>query len=328
MAYRGAVRRRGASPDALRRSVAAGAIGLVVIVAGIWLLDAANIRLPADRADRINDLARMVIPVGAGAAYATCLVRWRLSGVTTVLWIANAILVFGVVVVGVASLALPIVLVHTSHSSWVAATRASGLLLTVVLLVLALVQPPVDARVRPVRLRLAVLAVGVALTSALAAGPPVAGVLAFGRRVTAVGAEATNVHWAVSLALTAALAVPYVARGLRLRYPLMAWTGLALAALALGDVAGMAANDPRHLWIVGHQALRAAGMLFVLIGCVAGIETVFTDQRDRLFDTEITAETAETQRRLGLAGASRQTHDVRSALMAVEGAAVTLERHF
>src|SRR3954454_452265 len=121
MAYRGADRRRGASPNALPRAVTAGAVGLLVLGGCIAVLAAGDIRLPVDRADRIDELARMVIPVGAGAAYATCLVRWRLTGVATVLWIGYAVLVVGVVVVGVGTVALPIILTHTSHASWIAA---------------------------------------------------------------------------------------------------------------------------------------------------------------------------------------------------------------
>src|SRR3954467_1077094 len=164
MAYRGADRRRAASSNTLPHSVAAGGIGLLVIMAVVWFLTARNVRLPADRADRIDDLARMMIPVGAGAAYATCLVRWRLTGAATVLWIAHAIVVFGVVVIGISRVALPIVLSHTNHPVWVAATRASGLLVAAALLVLALVMPPVDVRVRPWRLGLSVAAVAVVVT--------------------------------------------------------------------------------------------------------------------------------------------------------------------
>lgn len=328
VAYRGADRRRAPHPESMLPAVLVGAGVLGGILVVLVLLAVAGVSLPADRADRIDDLARMVIPVGAAAACAACLVGWRLTGVATVLWLAGAVFVIGVVVVGVAGVALPITLVHTGHGSWVAGVRAAGLIATAALLVLTLVMPAVDTRVRPLPIALGVAGFVTVLAVVLALVAPVGDALAFGHRSHSVSAEPSAAHWIVMAALWAVLAAVFLARGLRERYPLLAGAGLMLVAFALGDFAGLAASGASDPWVLGHQAFRAAGMLFVLVGCIVDIESVFTDQRLRLFDTEIAVQAARTHSRLGLAGVSRQRHDVRSALMAVEGAAVTLERHF
>jgi two-component system OmpR family sensor kinase len=124
------------------------------------------------------------------------------------------------------------------------------------------------------------------------------------------------------------LAVGYSLRGIGRRRPLLAWSGLMMLGLAVADLGLVSADRPAHVWIVGSGSVRLVALLLAMFGGALELERAFVEQRARLLDIEISARTNETRWRLHQAHEQDRDHDLRSALVAIEGAALTLERHY
>jgi hypothetical protein len=303
-----------------------GGLILLGVVLATALFHARGVSLPADRAQRVLDLARTTTMMSAAAAFTVCLIRWNQSAENPVALIGTAVLVFGAVVVGAAAVLLPIIEANKLDSSLLSATRAAGLLAMLVLLVGALTLPPVDTRLSPLRVAVGALAAVAVLTVVLDRLPGVADVLAFGHRgVSGVTEPSSGNRFALS-AVWALLALILCARGLRRGRGLLAWTGLMLFALALAELSALAADSPTDVWLLGSILIQTLAMAFVLVGLAEELQRSYLDQRARLFDTQIAMQTFEARGRLGDEGSGRRRHDVGNALMALQASARTLER--
>ena len=325
-AYRGPERRTPPPPPpSLLTTFAMGGLALLAIVLGTAVLHAQDVALPADKAQRLLDLARATVMMSAAAAFTVCLIRWQQSAETAVAFIGTAVLLYGVVVVGAAALLLPIV-ESGADTSLISATRAAGLLAVFGLLVAAVVLPPVDTRFSPVRVALAVAVVVVVMALVLNQAEGVAEVLAFGRRGPAgLGEPGSANRLALSLAWSV-LALVLCVRGLRRGRSLLAWSGLMLFALALSELNGLAADELVDIRLLGSIVLQTLAMVYVIVGLADELQRSYLDQRARLFDTQIAMQTVEARGRLGDDVSGRRRHDVGNALMALQGAARTLER--
>lgn len=305
---------------------ALGGIVLLTAVLGAWALHTRGVTLPADRAERVLDLARAITMMTAAAAFTVCIIRWQQSAETPVALIGTGVLVYGVVVIGTSALLLPIVLADRPEAPLLSATRAAGLLAVLVLLVGALSLAPVDTRLSPLRVAAgSTVFVGV-VAAVLDRLPDAADVLAFGHRAaTGVAQPASSNRLGLSL-VWAVLALVLCYQGLRGGRALLAWTGLMLFALALSELTALAAESTRDVWLLGSIVIQTLAMLFVLIGLAEELQRSYLDTRARLFDTQIAMQTVEARGRLGDDVSGRRHHDVGNALMALQGAAKTLER--
>jgi signal transduction histidine kinase len=307
----------------LQSAFAVGGLVLLVTVVGAGVLHGHHVALPPDRSQRLLDLARTTNMMAAAAAFTVCLIRWQQSAESAVSLIGTAVLAFGLGVVGTSGLLLPII---DANSPLVSAARAASLVVVFVALVAALVWPPVDTRLTPLRLAGGALVVAAVLTTALDRLPRLADLLAFGHR-SLEGIPVPSPGGRVALsAVWALLALILAAQGLRRGRALLAWAGLMLFALALAELSAMAAKSANDLWLLAGIVMQTLAMVFVLVGLADELRRTYLDQRARLFDTQIAMETVAAKGRLVGEGTGRRRHDVGNALMAIQGAARTLER--
>jgi hypothetical protein len=305
-----------------------GGVLLLATVALVAAMRARGIDLPADRAVRATDIARAGAMSLAGAVSTLCFIRWRIGAETSVLLIGTAILVFGVVVVGISALVLPVVEATDLNSPLIPAVRAAGLIVMLALLVLAIMVAEVNTRLRASRVVVGSL-VGVAVfTAILDRMPDTAAVLAFGRRFPLASAPPSTGNRLVLSAVWTALALVLCIRGLRNRRSMFAWSGLMLLALALSELMAIDALDETDIRLFGSELLQVLAVGLVLVGVVTEFERNFLDQRARLFDSLVAMRAVQTRARLGNVISGRRRHDVGNALMALEGAASTLERYY
>jgi signal transduction histidine kinase len=101
-----------------------------------------------------------------------------------------------------------------------------------------------------------------------------------------------------------------------------------LLALSVSYGGLAVADRPEHIWVLGSALLRLSGLLVAVLGASLELERAFVEQRARLVDVELSARTYETRWQLHRARRRDRDHDLRSALVAIEGAALTLERHY
>ncbi|HVL28014.1 MAG TPA: HAMP domain-containing sensor histidine kinase, partial [Acidimicrobiales bacterium] len=195
---------------------------------------------------------------------------------------------------------------------------------TLVLLAVGVRAPAVDTRARPGP----VLAAAAALVAVLAAGLAAVPGVGLALTVDGVGgpAWATAVPASLVAGVWLALACAYVLKGIRLQ-GLYAWAGALAFALVLAQLADAAAGPAGSRWEVAAAAMRAIGFVVAALGCGLELVRAYADQRARLFDSELTIEADAASDRAEEASRRAQRHDVRNAVVAIEGAAVTLERY-
>lgn len=327
--YRGPERRRQPPPPgALARHFLLGALLVLAVSVLFAVMAAQDVELPVDRAGRLTDIARTGSMALAGAVAALCFARWRIGAETAVLLIGTAVLVLGFVVVGIASIVLPVVKDDDLDAPIMAATRAGGLLVVLMLVVLAIALPEVNTALRGPRIVvLSLLGVGV-LTAVLVQFPGTAEVLSFGQRFSLGEADVSTTNRLALAAVWSVLAVVMCVRGLGQGRTVIAWAGLMLLTLALSELIAVEAVVVTDVRLLGAEVLQVLAVGVLLVGIVTDFERNFLDQRTRLFDTVVAMRAVQAQARLGSAITGRRRHDVANALMGLEGAASTLERFY
>lgn len=276
-------------------------------------------------------LDTVLLEAGLGTAAAALAVavallltmQWRLVGEAAALLAGVALLVLGLVTVGLTTL-LPI------WSEPVAPVllwlRPASRLVVLGLLAAAVLVPAVDGRLRPGRLMLGVVGVTAVVTAAMRAVPGVARYLA-GAADASIGTPASGYGSALIVASWAALAVAFLLSGSRRSHPLSSWLGLAVAGLGLAEVTqAVAAEDP-SLWSAGAQLLRLTAFGVALAGAIAELQRVFGRQSRDLMQTVVSAAAAEARVRAGRHEFEERAHEARNALAAIEGASLTLEHY-
>jgi signal transduction histidine kinase len=324
-AYSGNDRRGGVGTAAWGDAFGLAAAVLLASVVGLGLLATAHPHIAGDRLAGLAELFETLSGAFAVGAFILCLLRWRLLGDALALWVGAAALVFGVVVIGTAELALPLIAALPRLRAVVPASYGAGLLGTTVLFLGALVAPPIDSRLRAWRVAVAALAIVGLAAVVLDHLASVQTLLTAAHPVVARPGVRSTARPGVSVPL-ALLGVGFVVRGARRNLPLLAWSGLAVLALAIGELAGALQRSASDLWVPGGHLLRAVGFLLLMIGCSRDLSRSYVDQRGRLFDSQVAMRSVETRERVKRAGARRRDHDLRGSLMAIEGAALTLQR--
>lgn len=258
MGYTGDDRRGGARAPARRITdhgcvAALGAVALATLLPDLPGTETTG--LLAAGSPAMASLRVSVCAVGAGL----CLLHWRdVSGAAASVLLAMAFVLLGPVAGGVAQLA------HATSDRVASSIPLAATVVAIGLLLLAVWTPPIDDRVRPVRVALwSLVATAAAATALVVVAPP--GVLA----VVADG------HLTGGLdALLLVAAVAYV------------------------------------VWSVGWE-----------------VHAAVTAQRAELLVTRISRDLAEARAEAVRVEAEERAHEARNALMAIEAATRTLERH-
>ncbi len=338
--YRGEDRRRIAAAVRLtwRRHVGAAVAAMIAAA----LLVIVVLPLPAARAADVVLVIHLLQMASLALALAVSglgLARWRLTGDAAALWVAAALLVFGVVQLGLVEL-LPVVAggsdVVIVLAGWL---RPASLLVTAGLMAAAASAPPVDSSLEPLRVGGTAVA-AVALVAAILGFLPGLSVLVAG---SAQGVEAGSaLHLVGRVAVRSSVftgtigvmpllwlggAGTFLWIGRRRQRWLFTGCGLLLVALILGEVARIAAPGPVVGGLLGRELIRLLGLAIAVSDATREVLGTYRDAGRSLASSEYRAATTEERWRMDAAAAEERAHEARSALAAIEGATLTLERY-
>lgn len=296
----------------------------VVLAAVLWLAP-----LLTQSRVLLNQEGWRLLLDAAGVAVATligvlCLIRWRLLGQASLLWLAAAALTYGLVTVG-AGHVLPALMSPTTPPDVLRWLHPASRTVAIGMLIAGLAWPDVDASLRPGR----VLAVAAGAT----AGLTLVFQLLPGLATSLAGAQdsmATEGFPIGSLIIIVTLAVTgagFLHRAATLPRPLFAWFGVMVVALLLAEVHRVLPFTDEGMWAVGDGVLRLVGLLTGVTGVVASLASDYGAQSGRLLESVTSGLTAEARIRAEQAAAEERAHEARNALAAIEGATRTLEHY-
>lgn len=279
----------------------------------------------AGQLDSIGSISATVTALCAFALFALSRSTWRQIGDRTALWAGAGALAVGLAAAARPGLADSVLGNFGPDDRWLAAAAAAALTMAPVLFAAGLFPLNGRLRVAPAVLATATVA-GVVILTFLVIALPTLGTFLSVTQLPLDGGPGEVFAGVVILGIWLALAVGYTVRGLRGRR-LCTWAGLILFAGTLGGVAG-GAGRPGNSWTVGAAVLEALGVLLALIGSYLELTGAYEDQSLRLLDSALAAETAEVRERLRVTGVRSRRHDLVNAIMAIDGAAMILEREF
>ena len=308
----------------LSRTFLVGASFVLVAAAALPGVAAAVDGMSAARARDLHDVLDTTSALAAIAVFALCRARWRLVDERAALWAGSASLLVGLAAAarhGVLGAFLP---GAEAGDPLLLALGRAAMLVALGLFAVGLTVWWEARDVRPFSVLAASSAATVALALLFRAFPDVGDAVTVSD-LTSSAAGLTALREIVLAAVWVVLAVAYTVRGLRRRW-LYTWGGLMLFALALGQLAG--ASEGSDGWAVAGSVLRAVGLLVAVGGCSVELAEAYEQQRLRMLDSELDAETAEVRQRLQDASLRRRRHDVLNAVTTIEGAALLLEREF
>lgn len=307
------------------RSYLAGATLLLAAVALVAGLATAGTQFDPAQADQLRRVLETTTALAAVAVFALCRAMWRQGGEAVALWVGMATLLMGVAAATRPELLTPLLAGRGPRPPALEAVSQAAALEAVVLFAAGLAVTPVRERVRPLPLLGAAAGVLAVLVPLLRAAPRLQTALSIDQLTSAHGGGHVLAGAAV-LAAWVAVAAGYILRELRERWR-YTWGGLLLFALALGRVA-LGASRSGNAWSVGGPGLEALGMAWAAVACHLQLDRLQDDQRARLLDSELEAETAEVRERLRAANVRTRRHDLVNAITAIDGAATILEREF
>jgi signal transduction histidine kinase len=301
----------------LSRTFLVGASLVLAAAAALPVLAAGAERLSASRARDVQNVMETTSTLSAVAVFALCRARWRLVDERAALWAGAASLLVGVAVAARRS-------ALGAGDPVLTAVGQAAMLVALGLFAAGLTASFETRQIPPLMVVGASFAALAVLTAVFRASPDLGDALTVSP-ITSSASGLTTLRDVVLAAIWVGLAVAYTVRGLRRRW-LYTWGGLMLFALALAQLAG--AGEGRDAWTVAGSALLAVGLLVAVGGCSVELAEAYDEQRLRLFDSELDAETAEVRQRLRDASLRRRRHDVINAITTIEGAALVLEREF
>lgn len=310
-------------PDLSRAFV----LGATTILAGtaIITLFARSSTLDPGQTEGIQTVAATGTALGAFAVFVLSRATWRQLGDRAALWAGC-----GALAVGLAAAFRPVLVEAVlgdrgPDDSWLVAGRAAGLAVAPLLSAAGLVPALHRLRVGAASLATTALA-AVALLAVLFHAEPSLGQALSVSQLTGGDGAGSIAGGIVVVAVWLGLAVGYTVRGLGRRWS-YTWPGLMLFALTLSGLGGGAAGTG-NAWAAGAAALEALGVLVALIGSHLELTRAYEDQTLMLSDSALEAETAEVRERARAGALRARRHDLVNAIMAIDGAAVILEREF
>lgn len=319
-AFVGEDRRRVPAPAGMGRMFVGAAALVLGAAAVLAAFAAAGDRLGAVQARNLRLVLDTTTVIVAAAVAVVCVARRQLAGEVPPLLVGTAAAVYGLVAVGLAGVGPTL----GAGGRWVTAGGQAAVVTSLAVLLAGLLAPAVDTRLRTGPMLASAATLTAVLAGVFAAAPGA------GLALTVAGVASEGAGVAVVAGLVAmgwlALACALVVKGFR-SPRVYAWCGVLAFALLLAELADAAGTAPGDRWAVAAAALRAVGFVVAAGGCALELTGAYADQRSRLFDSVLTLEAAAVSERLENASRRAQRHDVRNAVVAIEGAAVTLERY-
>ena len=308
----------------LSRPFLAGAT-LILAATAVVTMFARTSTVDPSHAEDIRTVAGTSTALCAFAVFALSRATWRQIGDRAALWAGCGALVIGVAAASRPELLGALFGDRAPDDRWLAAVAAAGLTVAPLLFGAGLVPRLEKLRVGAASLTAAaMLAVG-ALSIVFHALPRLGTSLSVFQLTAGDGAGSVAAGTLV-VGFWLALAVGYTVRGLRRRW-LYTWAGLMLFALTLS---GLSAGGGRtgNAWAVGAALLEALGVVLALVGSHLELTRAYEDQTLKLWDSTLEAETAEVRERVRVGAYRARRHDLVNAIMAIDGAAMILEREF
>ena len=252
-------------------------------------------------------------------------VLFLLGGDRGTLWAAWAVLLLGALTLGFAR-ASPLA-TSGPRSSVLAFVGPATIPVVLWMMARPLWPAPLPAAVGRARSVLRAAAAIGALTALLELSPHAARVLG---GTTGAASNLGEILGQVAMAVVwLSLAAAYCAQGTPggRQMPNLAFAVLGLG-LAESRVALILSHSRQDIWLTGNEMLRLVGLFVALMVVVAKLQERLTEDRSALLDSLIGIGVAERQRRARRIMQDALTHDVRSALFALDGAAQTLASHY
>lgn len=312
LSYRGVDRRApGVAFDAVmgRPWLVAGAALFLV-----WLL---VVRVAVDTVTdgAANVLVSHVVLVAivlAGLLAGLCLVLYRLAGDARAAHLSMAAaLLAGLGVVDLIGQAP-----GSFSASELGGVRAALLLAALGAVALATTGPDVDTGLRPLTRLAAISASGVAAWLVLE-------LLGLGGLWSPMSLGGIVVHVGTGIGALG-LSILTLRRAMARRHALCAWAAWLTLALGLMEFARALWQVHAASWLFASVVVGATGLLSAVTGAIMALRHLYLRQSGQLYMTEVEQRTHAE--RLHAQQAER-SHEARNALLAIEGATLTLERH-
>jgi signal transduction histidine kinase len=308
----------------LSRPFVVGATVILLATASVAVL-ARRAEIDAGQVVTIRTVAGTGTVLGALGVFALSRATWRQIGDRAALWAGCGALVVGVAAASRTELIGALLGEWSPDGRWLAAVAAAGLAVAPVIFAAGLMpglgRVPVSAASLTSG---AMVAVG-ALAVVFRVAPSVGTALSVSQLTRGEGLGGVFGGIVVT-GIWLALAVGYTVRGLGRRW-LYTWAGLMLFALTLSALAAGAAG-PTNAWAVGAVLIESIGVLLAMVGSHFELTRAYENQALELIDSALEAETAEVRARVRAGAVRAQRHDLVNAIMAIDGAAVILEREF
>jgi signal transduction histidine kinase len=238
---------------------------------------------------------------------AACLVRWKLVGEASVLWLAAAALVYALSVLGAGYVLTSSLRVNDAT---VVPFLITGSIVALVAGVCAVIWHPVDTGLAPWRVALRLLVVVPVVELALHLRPG----LAESAPVLVI------VGWTT-------LAVVALVRGMRQRRHLLSWFALLFVALAFAELFAATPLAGGVVAELSPSLLRGTGLLLALVGVARELARSYIRQGAQLLESKASELTAEARLEAGLVEQAERAHEATNALAAIEAATITLQRY-
>ena len=309
--------------DASRPLVVGASV--VLVAAALAAMLARTAELDPGQAAGLRTVAATTTALSAVGVFVLSRATWRQVGDRAALWAGCGALVIGIAAACRPELTGPLLGGGGPDDEWLSSIGAAALAVAPLLFAAGLIP-----RLRRLPVSAASLAAGAmlavaALTLVGHAVPSLRTAVSVSQ-LTGGGGVGSLAGGIVVIALWLALAVGYTTRGLSRRW-LYTWPGLMLFAVTLSEL-GAGAAAPTNAWAVGAVLLEAVGVLLAMVGSHFELIRVYEDQSLQLIDSALEAETAEVRERARAGALSARRHDLVNAIMAIDGAAMILEREF
>ena len=303
-----------------------------VVGATLILLATASVAVLARRAEidagqvvAIRTIAGTGTVLSAFGVFALSRATWRQIGDRAALWAGCGALVIGVAAASRAELIGALLGEWSPDQRWLTAVSAAGLTVAPLLFAAGLVSRHGRLPVSAASLTAGAMAALAVIAILFRAAPDLGTALSVSQLTRGEGLG--GVFGGIVVAgIWLGLAVGYTVRGLGRRW-LYTWAGLMLFALTLSALTAGAAG-PTNSWAVGAVLLESVGVLLAMVGSHFELTRAYENQALELIDSALEAETAEVRARVRDGAVRAQRHDLVNAIMAIDGAALILEREF
>ena len=308
----------------LSRPFVVGATLVLLTTASVVVL-ARSAEIDPGQVVTIRTVAGTGTVLSAFGVFVLSRATWRQIGDRAALWAGCGALVIGVAAASRSELIGALLGEWSPDERWLTAAAAAGLAVAPLLFGAGLVPYLRRLAVGAASLTACALAAVAVLATVFRAVPDLGRALSVSQLTGGEGLG--GVFGGIVVAgIWLGLAVGYTVRGLGRRW-LYTWAGLMLFALTLSALAAGAAG-PTNTWAVGAVLLESTGVLLAMVGSHFELTRAYEEQALELIDSALEAETAEARARVRAGAVSAQRHDLVNAIMAIDGAAVILEREF